>query len=123
MNIRILLAILLCLALLGCAKETGSPFSCNLKALTEDERRSYAELSRQLAAGVAESRELGNGYAFRLDPALPLASAAQWMEFESRCCPFFDFKIEKAREGGAVWLHLTGRDGVKDFIRTEFGMQ
>jgi hypothetical protein len=34
---------------------------------------------------------------------------------------FFDFSLEVEREGGAVWLSLTGREGVKPFIMAEIG--
>lgn len=37
------------------------------------------------------------------------------------CCPFFSFAIELESGGGAIWLHLTGRDGVKPFIQAEIG--
>ncbi len=39
---------------------------------------------------------------------------------ERLCCPFFDLALRIDREGGPVWLRLTGRKGVKDFITTEF---
>jgi hypothetical protein len=37
------------------------------------------------------------------------------------CCPFFGFALEMEPEGGAVWLSLTGREGVKPFIIAEIG--
>ena len=39
---------------------------------------------------------------------------------ERKCCPFFDFGIEVARESGPVWLRLSGRRGVKDFLSQAF---
>ena len=41
---------------------------------------------------------------------------------ERQCCPFFTFEMEQARDQGPVWLRVTGSDGVKEFIRAEFGL-
>lgn len=40
----------------------------------------------------------------------------------NRCCPFFDFDLIVEREGGSMWFRLTGREGVKAFIREEFSL-
>jgi hypothetical protein len=63
-----------------------------------------------------------DGYAFRLsnDSDL-LLRLAVFVDLERRCCPFFGFNIEVEPEGGPLWLKLTGRDGVKPFIRVEIG--
>src|SRR5262249_55964870 len=97
------------------------PFACNLNALTKTERNSHAQVSRRLWDAVQERRELSNGYAFRL-PADAFVTAAEWVSLERRCCPFFSFELEVAKDGGPVWLRPTGRDGVKPFMRSEFGM-
>jgi hypothetical protein len=39
---------------------------------------------------------------------------------EGLCCPFFDIDMHVEREGGSLWLRLTGRGGVKQFIRADF---
>ena len=39
---------------------------------------------------------------------------------EHACCPFFDIAIRLERESGKLWLSLTGREGVKTFIKSEF---
>src|SRR2546426_5178949 len=97
----------------------GEPFACNMTALTKSERVQYARLARTLMAAVQEKRELRNGYAFRLPPA-SLVTAAQWVAFERKCCPFFTFEMELARDEGPLWLRITGSQGVKAFIRGEF---
>ena len=97
----------------------GEPFACNMAALTKSERTQYARLARSLMAAVQEKRELRNGYAFRLPPGT-LVTAAQWVAFERKCCPFFTFEMEQARDQGPLWLRLTGSEGVKAFIRAEF---
>jgi hypothetical protein len=35
--------------------------------------------------------------------------------------PFFDIDLRSEREGGALWLRLTGREGTKQFIEADFG--
>jgi len=39
---------------------------------------------------------------------------------EGKCCPFFDFHIDLERAGALLCLRLTGEEGIKAFIRTEF---
>ena len=50
-----------------------------------------------------------------------LLTAAEFISLERLCCPFFGFELQVKREGGSVWLSLTGRDGVKPFIMAEIG--
>lgn len=98
-----------------------SPFYCNINALSVAERAHKKLISDKMAASRVEADELPNGYAFRFRPdGVTLIELADWVESERRCCPFFDMTIETEREGGAVWLKLTGREGVKQFIRGEF---
>lgn len=94
-------------------------FACNMKALSTAERARYQEVTKTLLETAQEKRELPNGYGFRL-PAASLMSAAEWVSLERRCCPFFAFEIEQSRDEGAVWLRVTGSEGVKAFIRAEF---
>jgi len=100
----------------------GERFACNLNALTKVERAAYAKLARGLMAAVEERQELEHGYAFRL-PAGMLMAAAEWVSYEKRCCPFFTFELTVARDDGPVWLSVTGSEGVKPFIREEFGLK
>ncbi len=95
------------------------PFACNMLALTKSERATHQKLSRTLFAAIQEKRELPNGYAFRL-PAATLVKAAQWVALEGRCCPFFTFQIDVAKNEGPLWLRVTGSEGIKPFIRAEF---
>ena len=97
----------------------GERFACNMKALTTTERARHQALSHTLFPAVQEKRELPNGYAFRLPPA-DLMTAAEWVFFERKCCPFFAFEIEQAKDNGSLWLRITGAEGVKPFIVEEF---
>jgi hypothetical protein len=69
-----------------------------------------------------EIRELPDGYSFRLPNESPmLLKVADFIAKERLCCPFFGFAVHLEPEGGALWLSLTGREGVKPFILTEIG--
>jgi len=116
-----LLIVLLMTTLAPAPGAADESLACNLNALTKTERSSHAKVSRQLLNAVEERRELSNGYALRL-PSDMLGTAAEWVRLERRCCPFFTFEIEVTKDGGPLWLRLTGRDGIKPFIRSEFGL-
>jgi hypothetical protein len=98
-----------------------TPFYCNLKALSPAERTTHQATTKRLLGAVRDIREIADGYAFDLDShQVTIADIASWVAFEQRCCPFFDFRVDWHRENGPLSLQLGGRDGVKDFIRTEF---
>ena len=98
-----------------------TPFFCSLEALTVSERAEHLTLSARLVDAVFETAELSDGYSFQIDRArISLKELATWSEFERRCCPFFDFTLVSGRESGSLSLRLTGRNGVKPFIRSEF---
>jgi hypothetical protein len=65
-------------------------------------------------------RELPDGYACEYpgDPAT-YRLITEWAAGERLCCPFFDVDVHSQREGGSVWVRVTGREGVKDFIKVE----
>jgi len=99
------------------AAETVPPIACNLKALTAEQRRQLDQLGGRAIAAIAESRELKDGYAFRIDPAKEsVADVARWLDIWRRCCPFYEFRIDLHAADGGFWLSVTGRPGVKEFI-------
>jgi len=102
----------------------ASPIACNLSALNAEQRTRRQALAQQMHAVTREICELPDGYAFRFlaDPALCLM-VAEFMTLERLCCPFFTFALEMESEGGAMWLRLTGRDGVKPFLQAELGIK
>jgi hypothetical protein len=68
-----------------------------------------------------ETKELADGYVFRFrSEGISFAEVADWVATERLCCPFFDLAVEAERENGPVSLRITGREGVKAFIRGEF---
>ena len=105
-------------------KDSEAPFACSLTALTAAERGHHKELSEELHEAVKEIRELPNGYGFRLSgERRSLAMLSEWVSLERLCCPFFTFQIEAASEAQPVWLRMTGREGVKQFMQSEFGIK
>ena len=101
----------------------ASGFYCNLKALSVKERARHMLLILEIERARVETIELANGFAFRFqDGAVSLANLAEWVSAERKCCPFFDFEIELQGNNGPLWLKLRGKDGVKTFMQSEFGL-
>ncbi len=98
------------------------PFACDMRAIPADRRDAHLATIVTLFRSVKNLRELPNGYAFQLsnEPNI-LLTAAQFIALERLCCPFFEFSVSVERNGGAVWLSLAGREGVKPFIMAEIG--
>lgn len=97
-----------------------SPLACDMTAIPEAQRASHLAKSRELFSRIEETRELPIGYEFRFaDETNVLTQLAEFVSLEKLCCPFLRFEIEVEAENGPVWLRLTGREGVKEFIREE----
>ena len=91
-----------------------------MSAIEKGRREQHIATGKEVFRAVMEIRELPNGYAFRLfDEPDVLVKTAEFISLEKLCCPFLGFVIEVETEGGPVWLRLTGREGVKAFIREE----
>ena len=72
------------------------------------------------ASGILTS-ELSGGYEFQFpSDSATIQLVAEWSAGEHLCCPFFDIDLRLEREHGAFWLRLTGREGVKEFIKADF---
>ena len=99
----------------------SSGFACHIGAMTGEERKRWSVLLERLDAQKQEVREISDGFAFRFPAdSATIKSVAEWITYERVCCPFFDFELKIERENAAIWLSLTGGEGVKDFIRSEF---
>ena len=97
------------------------PFACNLKAFTPQQREQWKKLIDQLMPAVVSAREQNDGYALQIDTRkMSLVEVAEWADLERKCCPFFDFQLDLHGEDGGLWLSLTGREGVKQFIEMDF---
>jgi|HubBroStandDraft_5_1064220.scaffolds.fasta_scaffold57796_2 hypothetical protein len=99
------------------------PFACDPSALSPQARkRHFDELDSALRARKKSIRELRDGFEFELpfDPGT-LQLVSEWAAGERLCCPFFDIdsRVERESGGDSLWLRLTSREGVKEFIRAE----
>ncbi len=98
--------------------ETGG-FCCDMTAMTREERDRYEVLRAKLEKSVISVAELADGYGLRLrDGAIGSEELVEWIAFEQKCCPFLT--LTASEQAGSLMLLITGRDGVKDFIRAEF---
>lgn len=97
------------------------PFACRLSGFSGPERARHSGLIEQLQPALEEVRELSDGYAYRFaDDGSLFARLAEWIRLESICCPFLHFELKVERRGGPVWLRLTGGDGAKEFLKSQF---
>ncbi|HEY6148639.1 MAG TPA: hypothetical protein VIZ69_13115, partial [Thermoanaerobaculia bacterium] len=111
------------------AAPAGEPLVCNVRALTEAQREEHLARGRKLLGAVVRTTELANGYELAFDltrladsKGLPwcVVEVAEWVDLESRCCPFLDFQIDVSGKQAEVKLRLTGRaSNVKEFLRSE----
>jgi hypothetical protein len=93
------------------------PIACNLKALTSEQRKQLGEVGEHVISAITTSRDLKDGYSFRVDPAkATLIDVARWLDLWRRCCPFYEFQIDFQAADAAVWLSVKGRPGVKQYI-------
>jgi hypothetical protein len=104
----------------GCC-HSESPLACDLDAISAVDRPRYGELRRMLADAITSNRELPDGIAIQIAiEGMTLEHLAEWISFERKCCPFLEFRIDIAPKSGPVWLSLTGRAGVKEFLTQVF---
>jgi hypothetical protein len=104
------------------AQNREPAMACNRSALTPAARkRHFEELTPALRARRTSSRELADGFEFEFpaDPAT-LQLVNEWVVGELVCCHFFEIAVRLERDGGPLWLRLTGGKGVKDFITADF---
>jgi hypothetical protein len=98
-----------------------SPLACNLDAISISDRPRYGELRRMVAAAITGKRELPDGIALQIaTERMALGRLAEWISFERKCCPFFEFRIDVAPKSGPVWVSLTGPTGVEEFLAQAF---
>ena len=103
---------------------TPSGLTCNINGIPPQERARYGQLVEALRHAIQKRRELPDGYAFQMDTRqIRTDKLAEWIELERKCCPFFGFEIRWTPQNEAVWLNLSGPEGVKEFILQEFGLR
>jgi len=100
--------------------EEPTRFYCDRTALSAEQRVQIRTFGHTLHDAVQRSRELPNGYEFEFASDAPTYQAlVQYIPLERACCPFFEFNVRVAPNGGKLYWSLTGPTGVKDFIREE----
>jgi hypothetical protein len=101
----------------------SSDFRCNMHALRAAERTHHLRLTEKLIVSRTAIVETPKGYEFHYSPSsVTLAELADWTVHEAECCPFFDFHIDLEERGQRICLRLTGQDGIKPLIRSEFNV-
>ena len=103
------------------AMKRASPFACDRMALTPEVRkRHFEELGPALISLRKSVRELQDGFEFEFPKdEKTYQILTEWAFQERLCCPFFDLDVRMEREGGPLVLRVTGREGVKDFIKVD----
>jgi hypothetical protein len=103
--------------------EPGTQFFCDLAAMNAEQRARYRDVTKQMRAAAPVIEELSDGYMLRFGVDSSLCqTVAEFMTLERLCCPFLDLTLELVRGGGPMQLKLTGREGVKPFLRAELGL-
>ncbi len=89
--------------------------------MDKEQRAHYSILTRQLFAAGRDVRELPDGYAVGFPANLQtIKDAAEFISYERLCCPFLNFEV--AVEGENLSLRLKGEEGVKEFLKSEWGI-
>jgi hypothetical protein len=93
-------------------------------ALNAEERKRHLEVTKLMRAITKETRELPDGYGFRFtSEQSSILLISEFIARERLCCPFFTFEMVVEPEAGPLWMRLRGDEGVKEFIKAEFGMK
>lgn len=98
-----------------------SPIACVLDALDPDQRQRHQRLVGELRKAVTGVTELSDGFALRLaDDDATWMNTAEFITLERRCCPFLGFSLVAEREQASYSIRITGRPGVKEFLRDTY---
>ena len=96
-------------------RKAPQAIACRNGELTPEEHTRRDELRESLKQATGQVVETAEGYCFRFLEAGAFLEAAEWVTLERRCCPFLDFELEWPSDA-APSLHLTGGQGVKEFL-------
>jgi hypothetical protein len=97
-------------------------FVCNMSVLTPHERERHSQNTTNLMKTLQGVAEVANGYSFHFaNETQTILQIAEFISLERLCCPFFDFTLQLRAEDKSITLQIAGTDGIKDFIRSEFG--
>ena len=94
-----------------------STVSCDLSALSEDERRFQERVVARMRDERLEVAELADGFAVRYPAGRTMIEdLARFITLERLCCPFFTFELQLTSES-ELWLGLRGAPEVKAYLR------
>lgn len=92
----------------------------NLNVLSTDELKQSLKDSVALFETIAHILPIEEGYALQFVESDTLIPAlAKLMRVNRYCCPFIRQELQVEPHHGAIWLHLTGSTGVKEFIAAD----
>ena len=100
------------------------PIACNLLGLNKAQLKRQHELHEQLFSHKLEMRELPDGYAISLPSTTEnIMSVAEFISLERICCSFFRFELEASKPDDPLWFRITGGEGVKEFMKSQFALK
>ena len=91
----------------------ATPIACDMSALPD--RDHHATIGGQLLSQTLSVHALDNGYQLEF-PITALTMAAEFVDGERRCCPFFHFNIAVEPAASTVQLQLMGGEGAKAIL-------
>jgi hypothetical protein len=95
--------------------------ACTPDVIPAERRERWMEVGMQVYGAVEEVHELPDGYACRLpSDAATLLKAAEYVSLDRLCCAFARWSLVIEPNGGPLWLHITGAEGVKELTRSTF---
>jgi hypothetical protein len=94
--------------------------ACIPSAMTAEQRKKYQKLLEEISNCWHEIYELPNGYmvCYPAEPSM-IIKIAEFISLERLCCPFLNFEL-RIEPNRLVCLHLTGPEGVKEFLNETF---
>jgi hypothetical protein len=93
--------------------------ACNPNAIAPDKRDEHEAIAKEIfsTTTVLKTKELTNGYGFRLPlETAMLNKVIAFVANERLCCPFFTFTLVIGEE---FWLEISGTPEVKEYIKAE----
>jgi len=95
--------------------------SCNLEAMTPEERERYNEVKGKINASKNHVSELPNGYLFTLKAEKDMIqNVGEFLSYEKSCCPFFEFAVNIREE--TLTFSITGPEDAKEIIKGVFSL-
>jgi len=95
-------------------------FSCQIHTLSQLEKTERTRLFDDFQSAVVNVTELDNGYAVTLAAdRIDTSEIRQLIALERRCCDFLTFELNQM----PLSVRITGREGVKAFLESEFKLK